>query len=208
MNEKQANITAFMDSIQEKKQQVYNLERLKEQNESQMNRFFQMKVRLRYYRTYVKAWKAYYLRRKEKKRVAAYSRNTIYRKSLTRFFRGWGTVTHEWGRARIREEEAVYRKNLETEKLTMWTSKVDQLMLYMAQLEDKIKSEVKAREQLAITYETSLNRGAQRLNSETDLLASNPLVQEISLVVAKQLLSKSKEDPEQLNALLTQEQRE
>ena len=31
---------------------------------------------------------------------------------------------------------------------------------------------------------------------------------EISLIVAKQLLSKSKEDPEQLNSILTQEQRE
>jgi hypothetical protein len=35
----------------------------------------------------------------------------------------------------------------------MWSSKVDQLMLYMAQLEDKIKQEVQAREQLAVTYE-------------------------------------------------------
>ena len=47
----------------------------------------------------------------------------------------------------------MFRQNLETEKLTMWSSKVDQLMLYMAQLEDKIKGEVQAREQLAVTYE-------------------------------------------------------
>lgn len=86
-----------------------------------------------------KAWKIYYKRRKEKKRVGAYSRNTIYRNSLTRFFREWRVVAHQWGKERINREEAVFRKNLETEKLTMWTSKVDQLMLYMAQLEDKIK---------------------------------------------------------------------
>jgi hypothetical protein len=42
-----------------------------------------------------------------------------------------------------------------------------------------------------------------KLNYETNLLADNPLVHEISLIVAKQLLSKSKEDPEQLNQLLT-----
>tara|TARA_B110000285_G_C14938973_1_gene521046 strand:- start:62 stop:295 length:234 start_codon:yes stop_codon:yes gene_type:complete len=53
-----------------------------------------------------------------------------------------------------------------------------------------------------------LNKGVNILNQETNLLANNPLVHEISLVVAKQLLTKSKEDPEQLNALLTQEQRE
>ena len=35
----------------------------------------------------------------------------------------------------------------------MWSSKVDQLMLYMAELEDKIKEEVQAREQVAETYE-------------------------------------------------------
>jgi len=55
----------------------------------------------------------------------------------------------------------------------------------MAQLEDKIKQEVQAREMLAVTYEESLNRGVGKLNTETNLLADNPLVQEISLVVAK-----------------------
>ena len=59
-----------------------------------------------------------------------------------------------------------------------------------------------------MTYESSLNKGVTTLNQETNLLADNPLVHEISLVVAKQLLTKSREDPEQLNALLTQEQRE
>lgn len=58
-------------------------------------------------------------------------------------------------------------------------------MLYMAQLEDKIKTEVQAREKLTQTYEQSLNRGAQKLNQETELLAQNPLVHEISLIVAK-----------------------
>jgi hypothetical protein len=53
-----------------------------------------------------------------------------------------------------------------------------------------------------------LNRGVGKLNRETNLLADNPLVHEISLIVAKQLLTKSKEDPEQLNQLLTYEQRE
>lgn len=81
-------------------------------------------------------------------------------------------------------------------------------MLYMAQLEDKIKTEVQARERLTQSYEQSLNRGAQKLNQETELLAQNPLVHEISLIVAKQLLTKSKEDPDAINALLTQEQRQ
>lgn len=72
----------------------------------------------------------------------------------------------------------------------MWTEKVDQLMLYMGQLENKIKTEVAARESLTQTYESSLNKGAVKLNSETELLADNPLIHEISLVVAKHLMQK------------------
>jgi len=81
-------------------------------------------------------------------------------------------------------------------------------MKYLSQLEDKIKSEVQAREQLTIAYESSLNKGVQKVNRETQMLADNPLVNEISLVVAKHLLTASKQDPEALNAMLTQDQRQ
>ena len=118
----------------------------------------------------------YIKRKREKNRKAAYTRNTIYRNRLTRIFRGWRTGTHEWGIDRLNNNEDVYRKDMERQKLTMWTSKVDQLMLYMAQMEDKIKSEVKAREMLSVTYEQSLNRGVSKLNYETEVLAENPLV--------------------------------
>ena len=138
-NEKQANIDEFIETIEEKKSQVFNLEKVKDQNNSCIQRFFDLKQRLRLYRTCLGVWKVYFKRQKEKKRVAAYSRNTIYRNGLTRFFREWRTVSHDWGKERILREEKTFRQNLETEKLTMWSSKVDQLMLYMAQLEDKIK---------------------------------------------------------------------
>jgi hypothetical protein len=58
----------------------------------------------------------------------------------------------------------------------------------MAQLEDKIKTEVEARENLTRVYENSLNNGVNKLNDETQMLAENPLVREISLIVAKELL--------------------
>lgn len=107
------------------------------------------------------------------------------RSRLTKFFRAWRGCTREMGRERIKIEQVSYRKDMETMKLTMWTTKVDQLMLYMAQLEDKIKSEVQAREDLTQTYEGSLNRGMTTFNYETTLLADNPLIKEISLVVAR-----------------------
>ena len=46
----------------------------------------------------------------------------------------------------------------------------------MAQMEDKIKAEVKARQMLSVTYESSLNRGVSKLNNETGILADNPLI--------------------------------
>ncbi len=51
--------------------------------------------------------------------------------------------------------------------LTSWSQKVDALLLYMAQLEDKIKTEVEARENLTRVYENSLNNGVNKLNDET-----------------------------------------
>lgn len=79
--------------------------------------------------------------------------------------------------------------------LTSWSQKVDALLLYMAQLEDKIKTEVEARENLTRVYENSLNNGVNKLNDETQMLAENPLVREISLIVAKELLKQSANNP-------------
>ena len=73
----------------------------------------------------MKFWKKFIKHRQARKRVAAYSRNTIYRNMLTRIFRGMREICHEEGKERIQREEIVFRKNLETEKLTMWSSKVD-----------------------------------------------------------------------------------
>ena len=42
---------------------------------------------------------------------------------------------------------------LESKMLVQWSSKVDALMLYMAQLEDKIKVEQEARQRLAEAYD-------------------------------------------------------
>ena len=125
LNEKQANIDEFMETINDKKQQVADFGKEKEQDLSCLHRFFDMKMRLFYYRVFLKFWKKYVKHKKEKKRTAAYSRNTIYRNKLTRQFRCWREVSHTWGKERINSEEVVFRKNLEREKLTMWTSKVD-----------------------------------------------------------------------------------
>jgi len=51
-----------------------------------------------------------------------------------------------------------------------WSTKVDALMLYVAELEDKIRQEQESREKLTLSYEQSLNVGHTRLINETQLL--------------------------------------
>lgn len=63
-------------------------------------------------------------------------------------------------------------------------------MLLMGNLEIRIKNEVSERERLTAAYENSLHKGANQLNRETELLADNDLVKEISLVVAKHMIAK------------------
>ncbi len=72
----------------------------------------------------------------------------------------------------------------------------------MAQLQEKIRIEVAAREELTRTYENSLTRGVVQLNEETRNLAENPLVKEISLLVAQELINKSRSDPSVMQQLL------
>ena len=55
-------------------------------------------------------------------------------------------------------------------------------------MERKIKDEQQLREQLATTYQSSLNQGVNKLHDEAEELAENPLVREISLIVAKELM--------------------
>ena len=72
----------------------------------------------------------------------------------------------------------------------------------MAQLQEKIRIEVAAKEELAKTYEGSLNKGVGSLNDETKTLQQNPLVQEISLIVARTLQEKAAQgDPRLQEAL-------
>jgi hypothetical protein len=44
-----------------------------------------------------------------------------------------------------------------------------------------------AKEDLTRTYEGSINNGVNRFNDETKQLAENPLIKEISLIIAEQI---------------------
>lgn len=73
----------------------------------------------------------------------------------------------------------------------MFTSKVDALVLYMAQLKERIEYEQQQRGELMRTYEQSLNTGVVKLGQEAQDLSQNYLVREISLVVARQLMKQN-----------------
>jgi len=73
----------------------------------------------------------------------------------------------------------------------VFTSKVDALVLYMAQLKERIEYEQQQRGELMRTYEQSLNTGVVKLGQEAQDLSQNYLVREISLVVARQLMKQN-----------------
>jgi hypothetical protein len=99
-------------------------------------------------------------------------------------FYGWRGISHRWFKKRINKEAIEYEKTQRDKELTQWDKEVEALKVYMAQLQEKIRIEVIAREELTRTYENSLNRGVVQLNEETRSLAENPLIKEISLMVA------------------------
>ena len=83
------NINQFSETIEEKKTEISELKKLKDQNTSCMQRFFDMRIKKFYYRI---CWKHLMINRKagkEKKRIRYYYRNALYRKKLLRLFKNW-----------------------------------------------------------------------------------------------------------------------
>lgn len=102
---------------------------------------------------------------------------------MRRLFESWRGVTHEWFKQRLDRDKTSFRMELESKMMVKWQTKVDSLLLYMAQLEDKIKGEQDARETLTLTYDVSLNTGFDKLNTEAHVLSQNPLIHEVIIPV-------------------------
>jgi hypothetical protein len=91
--------------------------------------------------------------KKRAKRMKAYSKNYMYRRKMRNLFGSWRGVTHIWFKERVNKEAVEYEKTKKEEMLFSWDKEVDALKIYMAQLQEKIRIEVAAREELAKTYE-------------------------------------------------------
>ena len=172
-------IAEMNQSIDTQEDSIKDLNKVDEMQESCMNRFFNMKCNSYNYRICFKAWLYYTKVQKRKSRVQHYCNNKIHRAKMRRLFDSWRGVTHTWFKERLDREKTSFRMELESKMLVKWSTKVDSLLLYMAQLEDKIKMEQDAREVLTHTYDASLNTGFNRLNVETHTLSQNPLIHEV-----------------------------
>jgi hypothetical protein len=60
---------------------------------------------------------------------------------MRHLFDSWRGVSHEWFKQRLNEQTGQFRAELEERMLNCFTTKVDALNLYMAQLQEKIKQE-------------------------------------------------------------------
>ena len=122
-----------------------------------MAKFHEYQQNAARFRIVIRAWRYYAQCHKRKKRIQAYIVNKLHRRRQRLMFHSWRQVVHEEFKEKLESEKAQKRMELESKMLVQWSKKVDSLMVYMAQLEDKIKMEQEAREQLARTYDQSLN---------------------------------------------------
>ena len=80
-------------------------------------------------------------------------------------------TTHKRFVQKLSVKETKFRQELESKILVQYRNKVDSLLLYAAELEDKIKLEQDAREKMTRLYDQSLQTGFQVFNEETQCLA-------------------------------------
>ena len=89
-------------------------------------------------------------------------------------------MSHDEFSVRLDAERNAFRTDLESKILVQWSTKVDALLLYVSNLEEKIRQEQELREKMALLYDQSLAVGYTRLTNETALLSQNPLLHEVT----------------------------
>jgi len=156
-----------------------------------MRKLFRHKQHIYLERLAFKAWVEFKVNSKRRKRLENYSLNFMYRRKMRGLFCGWRQTTHTWFKEKIDAEEESLREQKKAVQLNALTQKVDALKVYVAQLQERIHVEMTAKEDLTKTYEGSINNGVGRFNDETKQLADNPLIKEISLIIAEQIQRKT-----------------
>lgn len=156
-----------------------------------MDKLFKHKQNVYLERLAFNAWVEFKAKSKRKKRIENYALNHGYRRRMRGLFCGWRQVTHTWFKQKVDAEEQSLLEQKKAVQLNALTQKVDALKIYVAQLQERIHVEMTAKEDLTKTYEGSINQGVGRFNDETKQLAENPLIKEISLIIAEQIQRKT-----------------
>lgn len=169
----------MMQSIQQQESTIRELEKENNSQKSCMYKFYEKTRNHFRFRCVLRAWKYYTKCRKQRNRVYSYIINKFHRRRQSKIYEGWKWVAHKQFKEEVDAKKFRIQAELESKMLTQWSTKVDALLLYMSQLEDKIKVEQEARQKLAEAYDNSLNNGFSRLNLETQVLQANPLINEV-----------------------------
>lgn len=88
-------LTEMSQTIVVKEDEIRELIKSEEAQESCMTRFFMMKQNAFEMRKVFKAWVYYKDVQKRKSRLAAYTRNKLHRARMRRLFESWRGVSHE-----------------------------------------------------------------------------------------------------------------
>jgi len=172
-------IAEMMESISQQETCIRELEKEKSAQQRSLYKFYDQTRNHYQFRMILRAWKYFTQCRKRKSRVENYIKNKLHRKRQRALFEGWCKVTHAEFKEKMDASRVHIKRELEAKMLDKWTNKVNALKLYMIQLEDKIKTEQEARQKLAEAYDASLSNGFSRLNLETQVLQTNPLIGEV-----------------------------
>ena len=118
---------------------------------------------------------------KRNQRLDRFSQARLNQRRQQKAFDILRSYSHKRYVRKLAQKETEFRAELESKILVQYRNKVDSLLLYAAELEDKIKMEQDAREQMTILYDQSLSKGFQVLGNETNCLSQVPLQPEILL---------------------------
>lgn len=151
-----ANNSRVSDKLDEMKSSITDQKNVTKQLKSQiktqknlLENFYEKKTNNYYFRVCFAGYKYFHKAEKRKSRVYNYAQNAVARYRKKRWFYAFRKETHRKFKEHVMEMKYKIEKQMRDEKLNVWTSKVDALKRYMAQLEEKIEGEIAEREELA-----------------------------------------------------------
>ena len=107
-------VEEFKNRLLAKSEDIEDLKNQMSQQDSCMDRFMQLKYNGNTMKLALRAWQRYTKKQRDKNRVAAYTRNTLYRRKMKLLFSNWRQITHQWFKERLVLEEQHYRQSLES----------------------------------------------------------------------------------------------